>query len=114
MNPQKILEQIEICKQALTRGNTQLKTLSIKKAEAERNYRVEVRKEILKLRLEKIPTTILHDLVRGNEKIAELRLKRDIAESDYYTCISAIENLRLDIEVLRSKLTWLRVELKNT
>lgn len=114
MYPQQILDQMEQCKQALTRGNTQLKTLAIKKAEAERNYRVEVRKEILKLRLEKIPTTIIHDLVRGNEQIAELRLKRDIAESDYYTCISAIENLRLDIEVLRSKLTWLRVELKNT
>lgn len=114
MNPEKVLDQIELSKQALTRGNTQLKTLSIKKAEAERNYRVEVRKEILKLRLEKVPTTIIHDLVRGNEKIAELRLKRDIAESDYYTCISAIENLRLDIEILRSKLTWLRVELKNS
>ncbi len=114
MNPQQVIEQMEMTRQALTRGNTTLKTLAIKKAEAERNYRVEVRKEILKLRLEKVPTTILHDLVRGNEKIAELRLKRDIAESDYYTCISSIENLRLDIEVLRSKLTWLRVELKNS
>lgn len=114
MNPNQIIEQMEIARQALTRGNTQLKTLAIKKAEAERNYRVEVRKEILQLRLEKVPTTIIHDLVRGNEKIAELRLKRDIAESDYYTCISAIENLRLDIEILRSKLTWLRVELRNS
>lgn len=114
MNPQQILEQMEMTRQALTRGNTTLKTLSLKKAEAEKNYRVAVRKEILNLRLEKVPTTIINDLVRGNEQIAELRLKRDIAESDYYTCISAIENLRLDIEVQRSKLTWLRVELKNS
>ena len=114
MNPQQILEQMEMTRQAIIRGNTQLKTLAIKKAEAERNYRVAVRKEILNLRLEKIPTTIINDLVRGNKEVAELRLKRDIAESDYYTCISAIENLRLDIEVLRSKLTWLRVELKNS
>lgn len=114
MNPQGILEQLEQSKQALTRGNTQLKTLSIKKAEAERNYRIELRKEILKLRLEKVPTTIIHDIAKGNEKIADLKLKRDIAESNYYTCMSAIENLRLDIEVLRSKLTWLRVEFKNS
>jgi len=114
MNPQQILEQIELCKQALTRGNTQLKTLAIKKAEAERNYRVRKAQEILRLRTEKYPVTIIQDLVKGNVEVAELRLKRDIAESDYYTCISAIENLRLDIEVLRSKLTWLRVELKNT
>lgn len=114
MNPQQVIEQMEMTRQALIRGNTQLKTLAIKKAEAERNYRVAVRKEILNLRLEKIPTTIINDLVRGNKEVSELRLKRDIAESDYYTCISAIENLRLDIEVLRSKLTWLRVELKNS
>lgn len=114
MNPQQIIEQMEMTRQALTRGNTNLKTLSIVKAEAERNYRVAVRKEILTLRLEKVPTTIINDLVRGHKEVAELRLKRDIAESDYYTCISAIENLRLDIEVLRSKLTWLRVELKNS
>lgn len=62
MNPQQILEQMEMTRQALTRGNTQLKTLSIKKAEAERNYRVAVRKEILALRLEKVPTTIINDL----------------------------------------------------
>ena len=110
MNPQQVIEQMEMTRQALTRGNTQLKTLSIKKAEAERNYRIRKAQEILKLRAEKYPVTIIQDVVKG----AELRLKRDIAESDYYTCISSIENLRLDIEVLRSKLTWLRVELKNS
>ena len=114
MNPQGILEQLEQSKQALTKGNIQLKNLAIKKAEAERNYRVELRKEILKLRLEKVPTTVIQDIAKGNERIADLRLKRDIAESDYYTCISSIENLRLEIEVLRSKLTWLRVEFKNS
>lgn len=114
MNPQQVIEQMEIARQALTRGNTQLKTLSIKKAEAERNYRIRKAQEILKLRAEKYPVTIIQDVVKGDKEVAELRLKRDIAESDYYTCISAIENLRLDIEILRSKLTWLRVELKNS
>lgn len=114
MNPQQIIEQMENARQALTRGNTQLKTLAINKAEAERNYRIRKAQEILKLRAEKYPVTIIQDVVKGDKEVAELRLKRDIAESDYYTCISAIENLRLDIEILRSKLTWLRVELKNS
>lgn len=114
MNPQQIIEQMEIARQALTRGNTQLKTLAINKAEAERNYRIRKAQEILKLRAEKYPVTIIQDVVKGDKEVAELRLKRDIAESYYYTCISAIENLRLDIEILRSKLTWLRVELKNS
>lgn len=114
MNPQQVIEQMEMTRQALQKGNINLKTLSIVKAEAERNYRVRKAQEILKLRADKYPVTIIQDVVKGNKEVAELRLKRDIAESDYYTCISAIENLRLDIEVLRSKLTWLRVELKNS
>lgn len=114
MNPQKIIERIEMCQQALIRGNTQQKTLGLRKAETEKNYRVRKAQEILKLRTEGYPVTIIQDLVKGNIEVAELRLKRDIAESDYYTCISATENLRLEIEVLRSKLTWLRVEFKNS
>ena len=50
---------------------------------------------------------------KAKKEIATLRYKRDIAASNYFTCISAIDNKRLEIEVLRSKLTWLRVELKN-
>ncbi|EPS48741.1 hypothetical protein HYH74_09775 [Clostridium botulinum] len=46
--------------------------------------------------------------------MAELRLQRNIKESSYYTAISAMDNLRLEIETRRSLLTWLRTELKNT
>ena len=70
--------------------------------------------EILKLRTEKYPVTLIMELVKGNEEVAELRLQKDIAESAYYTCISATENLRLETDVIRSKLTWLRAELSNS
>ncbi|MCC5428450.1 hypothetical protein [Clostridium botulinum] len=46
--------------------------------------------------------------------MAESGLQKDIAESLYYTAISAMDNLRLKIETLRSLLMWLRTELKNT
>lgn len=70
--------------------------------------------EILKLRAEGNPVTIIQDLVKGNEEVAELRLKRDVAEASYFTGIEAMNNLRLEIEIIRSKLTWLRVEFKNS
>lgn len=58
-------------------------------------------------------------LSQGNIEQKQLGLKkakaeRDIAESAYYTCISATENLRLEIEIIRTKLAWLRTELKNS
>lgn len=114
MNPQGIMASLDQCLLALSKGNTELKTLGLKKAQTEKAYSIKKAQEILKLKLEKYPATLIMEVIRGNEEIAELRLQKDIAESAYYTCISAIENLRLEIEVLRTKIAWLRTEFKNS
>ena len=114
MNPQELLNRLDTCVQALGRGNTQLKTLGLEKAKTEKEYRVKQAQEILKLKAEGFKVTIIQDVAKGNPEVAELRLKRDIAESAYYTALQAMENLRLEIEILRSKLTWLRAEFKNS
>lgn len=115
MTPGEIINKIQACQQALTAGNVNLKTLGVKKAQAEHDYKVALRKEILKLRVvDKQPATLVSDLARGNEEIAKLRLERDIAEMDYSVCLEAMRNLRLELEAYRSFLTWERVELKNT
>ncbi|CBZ03529.1 hypothetical protein FDB72_06185 [Clostridium botulinum] len=70
---------------------------------------------MLKLRnIDKYPSNMINDLSKSNDKVVELRLQRGIKESSYYIAISAMDNLRLEIEILRSLLTWLRTELKNT
>lgn len=112
--PQGIIEQIKLAKLALTKGNDELKTLGVKKANAERTYKIELRKELLKLRLEKHPVAIIQDLAKGDERISYLRLERDLAENSYNVCQEAIRNTRQEIEVLRSLLTWQRVELGNS
>lgn len=114
MNPQAIIELLDHALMDLSKLNENLTKLSKEKAETEALYRREVRKEILLLRQEKVQVTLIDNLVKGKEEISTLRYKRDIAASKYFTCISAIENKRLEIEVLRSKLTWLRVEYKNS
>lgn len=114
MTPGEIIEKLNIAQLALTKGNIEQKTLALKKAEAEKNYRIAKAKKLLELKVQKIPSTLIQDLVKGDEIIAQLGLEKDIAESAYYTAISAMENLRLEIETLRSMLTWLRTELKNT
>lgn len=114
MSPGEIISKIEIAQIALTKGNTEIKTLGIKKAEAKRNYAIALNRKILQLKAEKYPATLIQDMARGDEKVAALRLQKDITESDYFTAISAEDNLRLEIETLRSMLTWLRVEYKNS
>lgn len=114
MNPQQLINKLNQCVIALGRGNTQLKTLGLEKAETERNYKVRQAQEILRLKSEKYPATLIMELVKGNEEVADLRLKRDIAESSYFVALEAMNNLRLEIEILRSQLTWMRTELKNS
>lgn len=106
MNPQDLLDRLDKCVQALGRGNAQLKTLGLEKAKTERDYRVREAQEILKLKADGFKVTIIQEVAKGNEEVAELRL--------YYTALQAMENLRLEIEILRSKLTWLRAEFKNS
>lgn len=114
MNPQDLMDRLEKCIAALGRGNTQMKTLGLEKAKTERDYKIKQAQEILKLKADKYPATLIMELVKGNEEVAELRLQRDIAESSYFVGLEAMNNLRLEIEIIRSKLTWLRSELKNS
>jgi len=113
MNSQGVMGSLNSCIHALNKGNAELKILGLKKAQAEKAYRVKQAEEILKLKTEKHPATLIMEIVKGNEEVAELRLQRDIAESAYHNCISSIDNLRVEIDAIKSKLNWLRVQLEN-
>ena len=98
-----IINKLEYKVNELTIRNAKLKKLGIIKDRLEATYRCELRKELLQLALN-------NTNARGNEKIAQLRLNRDLAKIRYYLMKSSIENIKFEIEVLRSILIWLRVE----
>ena len=97
-----IINKLEYKVNELTIRNAKLKKLGIIKDRLEATYRCELRKELLQLALN-------NTNARGNEKIAQLRLNRDLAKIRYYLMKSSIENIKFEIEVLRSILIWLRV-----
>lgn len=74
------------------------------KAIAERDYRVAVAKEILILRDKGVPVTIINDLVRGNESIANLKLNRDIADTLYESNMQYIYSTKLNIDIVLKQL----------
>ena len=102
MNPEEIINKLEYKVNELTIRNAKLKKLGIIKDRLEATYRCELRKELLQLALN-------NTNARGNEKIAQLRLNIDLAKIRYYLMESSIENIKFEIEVLRSILIWLRV-----
>ena len=103
INIEVIINKLEYKVNELTIRNAKLKKLGIIKDRLEATYRCELRKELLQLALN-------NTNARGNEKIAQLRLNRDLAKIRYYLMESSIENIKFEIEVLRSMLIWLRVE----
>lgn len=59
--------------------------VSVKRAEAEYNYRTELGRAMAEAKADGMAATALYDFCRGIEKIAKLREKRDIlvAQEDY-------------------------------
>ena len=69
---------------------------------AEREYKIALAHKILELRTEGVPVTIINDLARGDERIAELRFKRDLARSLYETAKEGMRSLRVEASVLQT------------
>ena len=74
-------------------------------AEAERDYKITLRQEALKLRAEKgMPVTLIQQVVYGVPEVAEKRFVRDVKEAVYKANIEAINVFKLQIRVIESQL----------
>ncbi|MCQ4925287.1 hypothetical protein NE686_19440 [Tissierella carlieri] len=94
--------QIELNKYGsdLNKAITIIRERGKNRAIAERDYRVELAKEMLRLRAEGVPIIIISDLCRGNEKIADLKLDRDIAETLYESNMQFTYKTKLNIDIV--------------
>lgn len=76
--------------------------LGAAKSEAERKYRIAKRKRILYERdHNKTPVSIIADVVKGYEDIAQLAFERDCAEAEYDANYEAILFWKKRADVLR-------------
>lgn len=104
MTPQRILEEIEQSRQQLTYGIDNLKTLAVKKAEAEQQYKIELRKQLFFLRSQGHGINLCLELAKGEDKVAQHKLNFDIAESNYFIALEHIKSIRQELEVMKSLL----------
>lgn len=74
-------------------------------AETERDYKIVLRQEALKLRTEKnMPVTLINQIIYGVPEVAEKRFKRDVAEAMYETNKENVMSLKLQIRVIEGQL----------
>ena len=74
-------------------------------AEAEREYKIILRQEALKLRAEKgMPVTLIQQVVYGVPEVADKRFKRDVKEAIDQANQEAINSIKLQIRVVEGQL----------
>lgn len=73
-------------------------------AEAERAYRVRLRAETLALRDEGMAVTLIRDVVRGIDEVANLRFERDKAQVTYDANKDALNAIKLEIRVIENQI----------
>lgn len=83
----------------------QLKNYGMKLSTAEKDYKITLRQEALKLRAEEnMPVTLINQIIYGVPEVAEKRFKRDVAETMYNTAQEKINTLKLQIRILESQI----------
>lgn len=98
-----ILQELNEKKSLLDRALGEYKNRASDYANAYKNYRVAVAKELLRLRDEGMPVTIAYDIARGNESIAELKRVEIISEGLYKSCQEAINSYKLQMKILQEQ-----------
>lgn len=97
-----VIEQMQVTAGRLRNATSAIFTLARQKAEAEELYRIEKAKEVARLRFEKVQATLIPDLAKGNEEIAHLKFKRDIAADRYKSGVEVIRGLQSELSAYQT------------
>jgi len=82
----------------------QLRTNGTEYATAEKNYKILLRQECLKLRDEGMAIGMIDKTCYGIPSVAEARFKRDVAEAVYKANLEAINSIKLQMRIIESQL----------
>lgn len=92
------IKELNISIQSLRKTGTEF-------AEAEKDYKIKLREEALKLRAEKgMAVTLIQQVVYGVPEVAQKRYMRDVKEAVYQANQEAINSIKLQIRVIENQL----------
>ena len=81
-----------------------LRTNGTKFAEAERDYKITLRQEVLKLRDEGVAIGVIDKTCYGIPSVAEKRFNRDVAETYYKANLEEINSIKLQIRLIENQI----------
>ena len=99
-----LIQELQNTIQLLQASIKSLKTTSKAFAEAERDYKILLRQECLKLRDEGMAIGMISLTCYGITSVAEARFKRDICDANYKANLEAIQSYKLQIRLLDNQI----------
>lgn len=82
----------------------QLRTSGTTYAQAEKDYKILLRQECLKLRDEGMAIGMIDKTCYGIPSVAEARFRRDVAEAVYKANLEAINSIKLQMRLIENQL----------
>lgn len=96
--------EIQQKNQELTQSIQLLRKNGIDLAEAEKNYKMTLTTEALRLKSEEMAVTLIDKIIYGLPKVANLRFKRDVCEATYKANLEHIAVIKLQLRLLEAQL----------
>lgn len=101
-----LYEEIEKLMKELSLAIGKLRENGVKLADAEKNYKIILRQEALKLRAgDNMPVTLIDKIVYGLPNVAEARFKRDVEQANYDANKEYINVTKLKLRVIEGQLS---------
>ena len=99
-----LVNDIQRLTERLNTSVVKLKDYGKELAETERDYKVTLRQEALKLRSdENMPVTLINQIIYGIPVVADKRFKRDVAETMYNVAQENINSIKLQLRILEGQ-----------
>ena len=112
MTPGEIMAGLQDKNRKLTAKNDEYIDLAETAAQKERDYQMSLSQQIVKLRANDTPVTILKDIAKGGG-VAQLKYEWDMASAVAKACLNSIKILTSQIDTYRSLLSWLKAEMQS-
>lgn len=99
-----LINELQIKIKELETSVKQLRLSGTNYAQAERDYKVLLRQECLRLRDEGMAIGMIDKTCYGIPSVANLRFQRDVAETIYKANMEAINSIKLQIRIIENQI----------
>lgn len=100
-----LINEIQKKTQELTQSVKLLRQNGTEYAKAEKNYKILLRQECLKLRDEGMAVGMIDKTCYGIPSVAEARFKRDVAEAVYKANLEHINSVKLQLRIIENQVS---------